>query len=295
MGDEGEHDYADTIRMRSEYRDWRDYVLKRPSSRFESTAINQSRAHKDRYLVWRNLVKEFQGRRITKEGDRLSAIGGLAYAFNGASRDEYYAGIWRSDIHHGLLWAVKPNRRGLPYRPARSALPDTEHHIAPCQPPSWSWASTAHSIFYPRTDLSNFLQWDDAIRLTHELCTIEDIQLNFLTSNDFGQVNGGILQLRGPFQWVRRSNINSLTTRPNDIEWWLDDGTYGRSDFKDWQDFGCVLVGINGTCPVGLVLSKVTESAFYCRTGVVQFPYVECQEPWDWLDAWDKDHSITIV
>lgn len=70
--------------------------------------------------------------------------------------------------------------------------------------------------------------------------TIEKVQVNLITTDVFGLVNGGELQLRGPFQSVKQSNIASLTTAPSDVEWWLDNEIFGRFNFAGWNVFDCV-------------------------------------------------------
>lgn len=67
--------------------------------------------------------------------------------------------------------------------------------------------------------------------MIHKLCTIEKVQVNLITADVFGQVNRGDLQLLGPFQRVKQSNIASLATAPGDVEWWLDNGIFGRLNF----------------------------------------------------------------
>ncbi|KAI0152267.1 HET-domain-containing protein [Hypoxylon sp. NC0597] len=82
------------------------------------------------YCAWYNTVEQYTYCKLTRPSDIFEAIDGIRLALQYALDDEYVAGIWKRDIHRGLLWIVDeehgPNR-GLPLRHRRS--------------PSWSWAA----------------------------------------------------------------------------------------------------------------------------------------------------------
>ncbi|OTA58471.1 HET-domain-containing protein [Hypoxylon sp. EC38] len=82
------------------------------------------------YCAWYNTVEQYTYCKLTRPSDIFEAIDGIRLALQYALDDEYVAGIWKRDIHRGLLWVVDeehdPNR-GLPLRHERS--------------PSWSWAA----------------------------------------------------------------------------------------------------------------------------------------------------------
>jgi hypothetical protein len=192
-------------------------------------------------------------------------------------------------MHHGLLWAVEPNRQGLPY-PSPLCKPAPTNS---CSLPTWSWAATTHRIIYPGVGLSSII-WNAGTKLDHEICTVEHVQANVCTTNAFSQVDGRRLELHGPFQTVSQSTIASLTNKPAHVELWLDNGIYGRADFLKWDDFDCILIGLAEGRPTGLVLSRALEGE-YRRTGIVRFPYVKNQDLWECQKAWNMDFSISIV
>ncbi|KAK0622502.1 hypothetical protein B0T14DRAFT_428531, partial [Immersiella caudata] len=58
------------------------------------------------YLGWYKAVAAFSSRELTFSRDKLPALSGIArYIWDPRNlRQEYLAGLWRGDIHRGLLW-----------------------------------------------------------------------------------------------------------------------------------------------------------------------------------------------
>jgi hypothetical protein len=58
---------------------------------------------------WYNIVREYTSKELTRGADKLVAISGVAQQFRDLvlKDDEYWAGIWRSDVPGGLCWSVK--------------------------------------------------------------------------------------------------------------------------------------------------------------------------------------------
>lgn len=77
------------------------------------------------YRHWYRLLEDYVHRNLTLASDKLPAISGLAREVHLQTGSQYMAGIWRRDIHRGLLWALHECGR----------LPET------WRAPSWSWAS----------------------------------------------------------------------------------------------------------------------------------------------------------
>lgn len=123
---------------------------------------------------WHRLVEQFTTRRLTKETDKLPAIGGLAAYFAPfLSYDEhstYLAGLWRKDLLAGLCWSLDPYCTPGPSPKSYRA-------------PSWSWASIDGKVTH-----SHF---------SNELAIIEEAHTSLLSpENPFGEVQAGWIRLR---------------------------------------------------------------------------------------------------
>ncbi|RGP79747.1 het domain pin-c1 [Fusarium longipes] len=81
---------------------------------------------------WAALVCDYSGRNLTVEGDRLVAIQGIASRLARQHGDTYCAGVFGSDLAHGLLWERTLDSFG-------------ESHDFP----SWSWASVSGKVEWP--------------------------------------------------------------------------------------------------------------------------------------------------
>ncbi|KAH9208157.1 heterokaryon incompatibility protein-domain-containing protein, partial [Leptodontidium sp. 2 PMI_412] len=82
------------------------------------------------FQVWEEIVTAYTSADLTKESDKLIAIGGLASILALKSGVRYTAGLWHHDLLRQLLWRVeKPVHRPQNYRA-----------------PSWSWASADGTV-----------------------------------------------------------------------------------------------------------------------------------------------------
>jgi hypothetical protein len=73
---------------------------------------------------------------LTKSGDKLPALAGLANAFSRRSGFRYAAGFWEEDLEVGLLWkSFSPNDTRIPPK---------------YRAPSWSWAALDTKVKYLR-------------------------------------------------------------------------------------------------------------------------------------------------
>ncbi|KAF7897045.1 hypothetical protein EAF00_005273 [Botryotinia globosa] len=73
------------------------------------------------------MVEAYSHRPLTYQTDKLPAISGIAKLLHDMTQDDYYAGLWRSQLPGALLWTLKKDNNE-----------DTESEK--CMP-SWSWAS----------------------------------------------------------------------------------------------------------------------------------------------------------
>lgn len=85
-------------------------------------------------MEWREILRDFSGRRLSVPSDRLAAISGITSRFAEVLGD-YHAGLWGSAWEEELLWKVKDLEKLKP----RS----TQY-----QGPPWSWAATNNGVDY---------------------------------------------------------------------------------------------------------------------------------------------------
>ncbi|KAI1847073.1 hypothetical protein JX266_006948 [Neoarthrinium moseri] len=123
---------------------------------------------------WYSIVQHFSARKLTKESDKLPALGALAayFAENHFKGNDfaYLAGLWRQNMCEGLCWArdnhSPPRMRPQSYRA-----------------PSWSWASIDSQINHHNSG--------------HNLAIVENAHTRPVSlENPFGEVREGWIRLR---------------------------------------------------------------------------------------------------
>ncbi|KAK5123452.1 hypothetical protein LTR85_002490 [Meristemomyces frigidus] len=225
-------------------------------------------------ITWFRLVGEYTKRDLSVESDKLLAIAALAEDYaNTMPLTEYLAGMWRDDLLHQLFRDPRAFKK-------KATRPTTY------RAPSWSWASLDGEM---SLNNGNF---------NEPTCELIDAHVTLRNpEHRFGQVLGGVLQLRG--------NIKHLT--------WTSSSEYARGD--EWPlDSEVSLWGLELFRKPDLRESSVEEDEWirddryyfsqalvldansdgtYRRVGTM---YVTPQDP---LPAWFNDGSnfeeVTIV
>lgn len=92
----------------------------------ESQKVSQ-RSSKTRFAVyegehWNQTVYEFSAKALTFNADKLPALSALAKETQKKTGWAYVAGLWKEDLHAGILW--------------EASVPGVRRRA-----PSWSWAS----------------------------------------------------------------------------------------------------------------------------------------------------------
>lgn len=148
----------------------------------------------DLFRAWYVLARDFSSRDISFTEDRLPAFSGMAKHFHDELQATYLCGLWKEDLHRGLLW--------------RSI---SVGFLTPYRSPSWSWAAVE----------ANQLGWSwDLLRSKAEewLFEILDVRVSVPGKNPYGRVRSGRLVLlglvaplpsylcgdesdKGPFKW----------------------------------------------------------------------------------------------
>ena len=152
---------------------------------------------------WRQTVEQYSLRTLTYWSDELPAISGLAGLVADAHNCAYLGGLWREDLHRGLLWYVAVDsaiRKRLV--PDASAAPRRRGEARPLVSwpgyvaPSWSWASAAGLTvahrFWPKG--STFVP-EQSAQVIDAVCHLAPD-----AKNPFGKLVGGYLKLKAPLK-----------------------------------------------------------------------------------------------
>ncbi|KAK6723700.1 hypothetical protein SNK04_002546 [Fusarium graminearum] len=95
-------------------------------------------------MLWRGLVEEYSGRDLTKPGDKLPALAGLAEKFQRVSKSPFLAGLWDTNLREDLAWHTSGNDAS--FGRVRKG-------------PSWTWAAACESrIRWPSIQLHKTFQ-----------------------------------------------------------------------------------------------------------------------------------------
>jgi hypothetical protein len=126
-------------------------------------------------LHWPSLIEAYSKCNITFLSDRLPALSGVASGFQKSTSDMYLAGLWKNDLHKGLLWIS-----------CKKSSPTAEY----CAP-SWSWASFTGTVKF-----SKYLCW--CLRIPHDHNAIFlDHKVHLITSDPLGRINAASLLIQG--------------------------------------------------------------------------------------------------
>jgi hypothetical protein len=139
------------------------------------------------------LVQEYTTRTLSFPSDKLPAFSGLAELLHRSIGGTYLAGLWSSDIQHGLLWYGGKGQ--------------VTHTLA-YRAPSWSWAvSDDEVLFHPMARKSQLGIYDVRLLECHVSCG----------ANPYGQVASGFLLLEGFTRaLVRSAQVMDVYLPPND-------------------------------------------------------------------------------
>lgn len=134
------------------------------------------------HQLWHRIVTAYTRSLLTKSGDKLVALSGIAKRMSQVIQDEYVAGMWRFCLESQLLWYVEdceqinrePSTRPATYRS-----------------PSFSWASVDGKI--------------SGGQLTDEGMLIEVVEINIEheTEDVTGLVKGGSIRLKGTLKLLK--------------------------------------------------------------------------------------------
>lgn len=243
-------------------------------------------------ILWRRIIEIYSASLLTRPGDKLIALSGLARRQKALTNDDYVAGLWRTNLPPQLLWTVRdckqfngqPSVRPVNYRA-----------------PSFSWAAVDGRI-------SHF----DLSHKQKHLIDIVEVQIISTANDPFGPVEGGFLRVRGllgklqlrrdgPFKY---SAINSGVWLLSDWRIYIDvdEGEYPRTVYR-------IAISSDGVSVSSLILEETgSVKGHFRRIGLVENSILgigscldlehhedESQLPCEIYDPITKRHTIRIL
>jgi hypothetical protein len=133
----------------------------------------------DNYTLWGSIVATYTKGALSYELDKLVALSGIAAQLQMILGDQYLAGLWRSHFADQLLWTVD-------YASTRTRKSTRTHSYTA---PTWSWAAIDGEI-----DRLGHIRYSDDRGI---LIDILAVHVDLASADPFGQVRGGLLQVKG--------------------------------------------------------------------------------------------------
>lgn len=148
----------------------------------------------DPLSLWYKVLLVYTHRSITLSTDRLPAISGIATRFGEMLRDDYCAGLWKSQLARELLWTQSP-------------YPKLKPRSLEYQGPSWSWAAVNGPITITTPSL---FQVDDSFKVLDCQIRLHSQAPKSGVADKFGAVESGKMVVRGHLQRAELTRGNRV-------------------------------------------------------------------------------------
>lgn len=217
-----------------------------------------ARSVEEAFGAWVDLVQQYTRRALTKDEDKLPAIGGLARMFSeGRTLGRYLAGVWEGALLPCLLWRVEDARR---VRRPRT-------YVAP----SWSWAGLVGRVNWKCVD-------EYRLRFVAQVL---DCRAVCGGTDAFGRVESGMLRIRTK-TWETRAEYQpaggSMALTSGDNAYFDVNGRSRRNSYRLYRTVKCVIIaegssgpGLGAPALLALVVEEFPEkesAPVYKRTGL---------------------------
>lgn len=246
----------------------------------ESSIIHSSEPWRGDYDYdgWYYPILQYSQKKLTYETDRLPAVSSYAKLIASKSGDKYLAGLWKNNLHRGLLWKIQRRWRGT-FDVLIRKLTRPSKYIAP----SWSWASRHGGLHLDNSD-----------GMKPE-CDVLEAETKAHGGDEYGRVRGGHILLRGKACSIPGGKLQKLPLGSpyfNIQSEWLamEDEQYVAQCALDWRetnDEGKQLSEASGHSIEAIVMLLVSS-------GHTKTPSVVSRRPQDWEDK-DEDPPLDVM
>jgi len=188
--------------------------------------VERDQKRKNYFSDWYKITEVYTMRAITNPGDKLPAVQGLAELCKDVLDDDCIYGLWKSDLHLGLLWH---SLYGLSCKLSR-------HEDGM---PTWSWASRDGCVFWDKSTFT--CGWKSLINVlnvsSHRKCShceqTKSVQLEVMAPvAPLKDVLLAIVELDGD-DW-HPEDLREVTT------------------WREYEDFGCLETDDDRDTPMSL-------------------------------------------
>ncbi|KAI2468216.1 heterokaryon incompatibility protein-domain-containing protein [Annulohypoxylon bovei var. microspora] len=129
----------------------------------------QNMSFDDIQTFWHKIIGFYSNSNITKPGDKLVAVSGIAKFCQQAFGSDYLAGLWISNLARDLCWHSRNNLQ----------------HVPDYRAPSWSWASVIGRVQYrPIGDYGHLVDFMDVystpVVRTNPFGAVQDSRIRLL-------------------------------------------------------------------------------------------------------------------
>ncbi|KAL7938725.1 heterokaryon incompatibility domain-containing protein [Trichoderma chlorosporum] len=230
------------------------------------------------YEGWYYPMLQYNKKRLTYEADRLPAVSSYAKLIASKSKDQYLAGLWKKNLHRGLLWKMHRGSRGKFGEMMRSLVRPPKY-VAP----SWSWASRPGSLTLDNSD-----------RMELE-CEVVKAKTRASGEDAYGRVSGGNLLLRGKACGIPGGKLQKLPLKSPFLhvqcEWLAaEDERYVAQCALDWRETnedGTQLSEASGDTIQSIVM-------FLTSSGHTTTPSAFSRRPQEWEDK-EEDPPLEVM
>jgi hypothetical protein len=169
------------------------------------------------FRIWKDLIKDYSTRSLTKEEDKLNAIAGIVTYFQEHMNDVYLAGLWTKHLLQELSWKIEGAKK-------------TRNKRAP----SWSWMALDGPVSFQFDQCGWYTPMVTVVR-----CSVDNIALS-------SKATSGTLVLRGHFGLLSKMTrvISSANMSQSDTQ------GYGFGNIL----MDCEMIGMSGLRYFGLAL-----------------------------------------
>ncbi|KAF1981172.1 HET-domain-containing protein [Aulographum hederae CBS 113979] len=148
------------------------------------------------YELWKHVVEAYSTTALTKPGDKLIALSGIAKVMAGMLSARYVVGMWNTEhLASQLLWRVNEKYE-------RGAFSYLSERPKEYRAPSFSWVAV---------DAETGITYGEVLDQENLLMEVTEVHVELKSRDDFGLVKSGFLDLTGRLRRIEMVELDQVT------------------------------------------------------------------------------------